>query len=68
MLTNTVEMSTNAGETAMAVENIPGSLSEKPNVDIEHVPVKDDPRTWSLFRKVCETWIRCHGGVVYADN
>ena len=65
MLANTVETFANAGEAAMAVENIPGSLSDQPKVDIEHVPVNDDPRTWSSFRKVRETWLRFHGSVMY---
>ena len=65
MLATILETSANVGETTMAVENIPGSLSEKPKVDIEHVPVNDDPRTWSLFWKVCEIWLQFYGSVMY---
>ena len=67
MLADAVETSEsiNVGETTMAVENTPGFLSEKPKVDIEHVPVNDDPRAWSLFQKVRETWLQFHGSVMY---
>jgi len=28
-------------------------VHESPAIDIEHMPVADDPRKWSNFRKVC---------------
>lgn len=33
------------------------AIEGEPNLDIEHVLVKDDPRGWSDARKVC---IVCH--------
>jgi hypothetical protein len=30
------------------------SLEPSTTVDIEHQPVKDDPRHWSSFKKVCK--------------
>jgi hypothetical protein len=42
-----------AGETDLTIGKTPGSVSREEPVDIEHVPVKNDPRIWSSFRKVC---------------
>jgi hypothetical protein len=38
----------NTGETS-------GSISKEGPIDIEHIPVKDDPRSWSLVRKVTDS-------------
>jgi hypothetical protein len=54
MLVDAVAMS--ATEACEADFTIGKSLeSGEELVDIEHVPVKNDPRTWSLFRKVRST-------------
>ena len=48
-----------AGETGPTTEfttgETSGSVSREKPVDIEHVPVKNDPRAWSTLRKVRNT-------------
>lgn len=40
-----------AGDTDSTTGRTPASASREESVDIEHVPVNNDPRAWSLFRK-----------------
>jgi hypothetical protein len=47
-----VKSAVDVGRTDLTIEKTPGSISREEPVDIEHVPVKNDPRTWSSFRKV----------------
>ena len=39
-------------EADLTIEKPPASGSAEEPIDIEHLPVKNDPRTWSPFRKV----------------
>ena len=52
---NTVMNSRSTSQSNFEPEDAATVVHELPTLDIEHMPVDDDPRKWSEFRKVNTT-------------